>query len=96
MMSCCARCRGGAGQAVLDARSSVSGAPGVDSVPNVENWSNIGPDPVPVAFTVVAPQPVSEPEPLPVAEVEPQAESEGSTAAGAVAAKSHSVGAADQ
>lgn len=76
---------GGAGQAVIDARSaaavndpaaqgsSLSGVHSADASSDDENWSNIGgPDPAPIASMVVAPELVAEPEPLTAVEAEPQ------------------------
>lgn len=88
---------GGAGQAVLEARESAawpegdepaaegstfSGAGSAAMVSDVENWSNIGTDDVPIVSPSPSPSPsrlpVAEPEPVTVVEAEAQAESEAS------------------
>jgi hypothetical protein len=83
----------GAGQAVLDAResaalpegdepaaqlSSLSGGDSTAAVSDVEDWSNIGTDAVPVVPPSPSPSmlPVAEPEPATVVEAEAQVESE--------------------
>lgn len=79
-----------AGQAVLDARQSAAlpdgdgfaaqdvpltaGSPA--AVSDVENWSNIEPDAVPVVLPRSSRLPVAEPEPATVVEAEAQAESD--------------------
>lgn len=82
---------GTAGQAVPDARESAalpegdksaaqgstfSAAGGAATLSDVENWSNIGTDDVPVVPPSSSWLPVAEPEPVTVVEAEVQAESE--------------------